>query len=97
MAGQAVAKLKTETERERCRRACERHLQDLRRAHDRPPPDVAVKCHRRSPEAAQPDARLLVLHVPRRTLRGVDVMSLKPRRPASADPRTSGSTPRPSG
>lgn len=34
---------KSETERERLRRACLRHLQDLRRAHDRPPPDVAVK------------------------------------------------------
>ena len=34
---------KTETERERGRRACARHLKDLKRAHDRPPPDVAVK------------------------------------------------------
>jgi hypothetical protein len=34
---------KTETERERLRRACARHLQDLRRAHGSPPADVAVK------------------------------------------------------
>jgi len=34
---------KTETERERFRRACSRHLKDLRRAHGKPPPDVAVK------------------------------------------------------
>ncbi len=34
---------KTETERERSRRASARHLQDLRRAHGSPPPDVAVK------------------------------------------------------
>ena len=34
---------KTETERERSRRACVRHLRDLRRAHGAPPPDVAVK------------------------------------------------------
>ena len=34
---------KTETERERSRRACARHLQDLRRAYSAPPPDVAVK------------------------------------------------------
>ncbi len=34
---------KTETERERSRRACARHLQDLKRTHGRPPPDVAVK------------------------------------------------------
>ena len=34
---------KTETGRERSRRACARHLQDLRRAYGSPPPDVAVK------------------------------------------------------
>ena len=37
---------KTETERERSRRACARHLQDLRRAYGSPPPDVAVKASR---------------------------------------------------
>ena len=34
---------KTETDRERSRRACARHLKDLKRAHGKPPPDVAVK------------------------------------------------------
>jgi hypothetical protein len=34
---------KTETGRERSRRACARHLQDLKRVHATPPPDVAVK------------------------------------------------------
>jgi hypothetical protein len=34
---------KTETERERSRRACDRHLKDLRRAHDQPPPELAIK------------------------------------------------------
>ncbi len=34
---------KTETERERSRSACLRHLKDLKRAHGGPPPDVAVK------------------------------------------------------
>ena len=34
---------KTETDRERSRRASLRHLGDLKRAHGRPPPDVAVK------------------------------------------------------
>jgi hypothetical protein len=34
---------KTETGRERSRRACARHLQDLKRICGSPPPDVAVK------------------------------------------------------
>ena len=34
---------KTETERERARRACLRHLKDLGRAHLAPPPDIALK------------------------------------------------------
>ncbi len=34
---------KMETDRERSRRACARHLRDLLREHGRPPPDVAVK------------------------------------------------------
>ena len=34
---------KTETDRERSRRACARHLKDLKRAHGKPPPDVKVK------------------------------------------------------
>lgn len=34
---------KTETERERTRRACQRHLRDLQRAYGKPPPDVRVK------------------------------------------------------
>ena len=34
---------KTETERERWRRACSRHLKDLKRAHRKPPADVKVK------------------------------------------------------
>jgi hypothetical protein len=34
---------KMETDRERSRRACARHLKDLVRAHGKPPPDVAVK------------------------------------------------------
>ena len=34
---------KTETERERVRRACQRHLKDLQRAHGAPPADVRVK------------------------------------------------------
>jgi hypothetical protein len=34
---------KTETERERGRLACARHLRDLRRAHAAPPADVRVK------------------------------------------------------
>jgi hypothetical protein len=36
-------KHKPETERERSRRVCAKHLQDLRRALGAPPPDVAVK------------------------------------------------------
>ena len=38
-----VKEKKTQTEQERGRRACARHLKDLKRAHGRPPPDVAVK------------------------------------------------------
>ncbi len=34
---------KTETQRERGRLACARHLKDLKRAHKAPPPDVRVK------------------------------------------------------
>ncbi len=34
---------KTQTEHERSRRASARHLKDLKRAHGKPPPDVAVK------------------------------------------------------
>ncbi len=34
---------KTKTERERSRLACLRHLKDLKAAHGKPPPDVAVK------------------------------------------------------
>jgi hypothetical protein len=34
---------KTETDYERSRRACARHLRDLKRAHSVPPPDAAVK------------------------------------------------------
>ena len=34
---------KTETDRERSRRASARHLKDLQREHRQPPPDVAVK------------------------------------------------------
>ncbi len=37
---------KTETDRERSRLACARHLKDLMRAHDKPPPDVAVRASR---------------------------------------------------
>ncbi len=37
---------KTETDRERSRLACARHHKDLKRAHDRPPPDVAVRASR---------------------------------------------------
>lgn len=40
---------KTETGRERARLACARHLKDLRRAHDKPPPDVAVRASRNLP------------------------------------------------
>ncbi len=43
MARAGLRERKQETERERSRRACERHLKDLKQAHDRPPPDVAVK------------------------------------------------------
>jgi len=32
-----------ETERQRAKRACRRHLQDLRRAHDRPPLSLQLK------------------------------------------------------
>ena len=34
---------KTKTHLERSKLACSRHLKDLQRAHDKPPPDVAVK------------------------------------------------------
>jgi hypothetical protein len=34
---------KTETDRERSRRACLRHLKDLKRAHGTPPADVKLK------------------------------------------------------
>ena len=34
---------KTQTEIERSRRACARHLKDLKRAHCQPPPSVALK------------------------------------------------------
>ncbi len=34
---------KTETGRERARLACARHLRDLKRAHGKPPADVAIK------------------------------------------------------
>jgi hypothetical protein len=34
---------KTETECERSRRACARHLRDLKRIYGVPPPDVAVR------------------------------------------------------
>ncbi len=43
MAKTGARERKTETERERSRRACSRHLQDLKRAHGTAPPDVAVK------------------------------------------------------
>jgi hypothetical protein len=32
-----------DTERQRCRRASRKHLEDLRRAHNGPPADVAVR------------------------------------------------------
>ena len=43
MAKAGARKHKAETDNERSRRACARHLNDLKRAHGRPPPDVAVK------------------------------------------------------
>jgi hypothetical protein len=43
MARAGARERKTETERERSRRACRRHLNDLTRTHARPPADVAVK------------------------------------------------------
>ena len=38
-----VQERKTQTERERSRRNCLRHLKDLQRAHGKPPPDVRLK------------------------------------------------------
>jgi len=32
-----------DTERQRAKRACRRHLQDLRKAHERPPASLALK------------------------------------------------------
>jgi len=43
MAKAGARERKTETERERSRRASLRHLQDLKRAHGKPPADVRVK------------------------------------------------------
>lgn len=43
MARVGARERKTETDGERTRRACQRHLTDLKRAHGKPPPDVAVK------------------------------------------------------
>ena len=40
---------KTETDRERSRRASARHLKDLQREHRQPPPDVAVRASRGMP------------------------------------------------
>jgi hypothetical protein len=37
---------KTETDAARSRLACARHLKDLKAAHDKPPPDVAVRASR---------------------------------------------------
>jgi hypothetical protein len=41
-ASTARRKPKSETERGEAKRACARHLKDLRRAHGEPPPDVKV-------------------------------------------------------
>jgi hypothetical protein len=38
-----VREIKTKTERERARLACQRHLKDLRRSHGAPPADVKVR------------------------------------------------------
>ena len=43
MARSGERERKTETDRERSRRASLRHLKDLKRAHGKPPPDVAIK------------------------------------------------------
>ena len=40
---------KTETDRERSRLACARHLKDLKREHRAPPPDVALRASRGLP------------------------------------------------
>ena len=43
MAKAGARERKTDTDNERSRRACQRHLNDLKRAHSRPPADVAVR------------------------------------------------------
>ena len=43
MAKAGARERKSETDGERSRRASARHLADLKRAHVRPPPNVAVK------------------------------------------------------
>jgi hypothetical protein len=43
MAKAVGSERKTHTELQRSRRACARHLKDLKRAHCKPPTDVAIK------------------------------------------------------
>ena len=46
---------KTETDRERSRLACARHLKDLKREHRAPPPDVALRASRGLPVRLTPE------------------------------------------
>ena len=58
-----------DTARERSARACAQHLEDLKRAHGSPPPDVQRALEERgAPRLAR--ARRLLVHVPSPTLRG---------------------------
>lgn len=70
---------KTETERERSRRASARHLQDSQTRPRKPAARRRGETHG-EPGAALGRAGLLELHLPWRPLRGVDVMNLKPRK-----------------